>query len=291
MNRETFSLKLQRGGEIRRVQVTFSEDQPFDYDALVRYARDLFFEGVRAEGRILCFRYKDEQNDTITVRSTRELEEALRVALNGTNRVLKLRVLVEGDNEPEESIGCSFGSVDDWEKTISEGWSRIKKWKNQCKRQRGESDGNSDAKKDRRCKKFKKAKKCFLALFLIAIFAGCVAKGCCLVLFLGIVALAVKCGFKFCKKVSKGGRGIFNCKVECRPTRPLQQPKKEQPSPPLFHSGSSTAEDAPFQSKMNQLEEMGFRDRSKNIEVLINNGGDLLQSVKDLLEKGNKKHE
>jgi len=38
---------------------------------------------------------------------------------------------------------------------------------------------------------------------------------------------------------------------------------------------------------MKQLEEMGFLSQSKNIEVLIKNRGDVLKTVKDLLEKSN----
>jgi len=42
-----------------------------------------------------------------------------------------------------------------------------------------------------------------------------------------------------------------------------------------------------FQAKLKQLEEMGFNQRTKNIEALITNGGDILKAVKQLLEKIN----
>jgi len=40
---------------------------------------------------------------------------------------------------------------------------------------------------------------------------------------------------------------------------------------------------SPFETKLKQLEEMGFQNRNKNIELLIKHGGDLLETVKEIL--------
>jgi len=50
---------------------------------------------------------------------------------------------------------------------------------------------------------------------------------------------------------------------------------------------SRQQQQTPFQSKLKQLEDMGFISKTNNIEALINNNGDVLETVKELLEKKN----
>jgi hypothetical protein len=41
---------------------------------------------------------------------------------------------------------------------------------------------------------------------------------------------------------------------------------------------------SPFEAKLVQLEDMGFVDREKNIERLVRNSGDLVRTIRELLE-------
>jgi len=57
----------------------------------------------------------------------------------------------------------------------------------------------------------------------------------------------------------------------------VEAPKVEEPKvevPPI----------SPFEAKLRQLEEMGFINKQKNIELLVKHKGDMLQAVKFLLE-------
>ena len=41
---------------------------------------------------------------------------------------------------------------------------------------------------------------------------------------------------------------------------------------------------SPFEAKLKQLEEMGFVNRERNIETLVKRSGDLVKTIRDLLE-------
>jgi len=62
-------------------------------------------------------------------------------------------------------------------------------------------------------------------------------------------------------------------KVEEKKVEPVEV-KKEEPK----------IEQHPFESKLKQLDEMGFSDRVKNISLLVKHNGDMLAVVRDLLE-------
>jgi len=79
---------------------------------------------------------------------------------------------------------------------------------------------------------------------------------------------------------------------------PKEEPKEEiKPEPKLEESESKPEvvfqnpevpqpkqESSPFESKLAQLEEMGFDNRFRNIELLMKRKGDMILVVKDLLE-------
>jgi len=58
--------------------------------------------------------------------------------------------------------------------------------------------------------------------------------------------------------------------------QPIVQEKIETPK--------QERKESPFESKLKQLEEMGFFDRARNIEFLVKRKGDMIHVVKDLLE-------
>jgi len=58
--------------------------------------------------------------------------------------------------------------------------------------------------------------------------------------------------------------------------QPVAQEKIETPK--------QERKESPFESKLNQLEEMGFSNKTRNIEFLVKRKGDMIHVVKDLLE-------
>jgi len=71
-----------------------------------------------------------------------------------------------------------------------------------------------------------------------------------------------------------------------RPLTPLrvvkEEPKKEEPKKEEPQKEEPTA--SPFEAKLQQLEEMGFLNRQRNIELLVKWKGDVITAVMDLLE-------
>jgi len=51
-----------------------------------------------------------------------------------------------------------------------------------------------------------------------------------------------------------------------------------------IESPKQEKKESPFESKLKQLEEMGFSNRVRNIEFLVMRKGDMIHVVKDLLE-------
>jgi len=66
---------------------------------------------------------------------------------------------------------------------------------------------------------------------------------------------------------------------------PLPVPVEEAPTQPAEQQPVQEEKElSPFERKLQQLEEMGFANRSRNLEVLVKHRGDLVLSIKDLLE-------
>jgi hypothetical protein len=68
------------------------------------------------------------------------------------------------------------------------------------------------------------------------------------------------------------------------PSEP-QQEEQQQPEQRQEESTPSNIEATPFQLKLNQLQEMGFPNTRRNIELLVKHSGDLVLAIKDLLEE------
>jgi len=62
----------------------------------------------------------------------------------------------------------------------------------------------------------------------------------------------------------------------------VEVPKVNE-SPKVVEKKEESKVSSPFEMKLKQLEDMGFVDKIKNIEILVKNKGDMLQTVKDLL--------
>jgi len=70
-------------------------------------------------------------------------------------------------------------------------------------------------------------------------------------------------------------------KVEAPQVQKIETPKVE--SPKVEVKNEAPKQLTPLEAKLVQLEEMGFADKIQNINILIKNNGDMLNTVKDLL--------
>jgi len=67
-------------------------------------------------------------------------------------------------------------------------------------------------------------------------------------------------------------------------SEPQQEQVQDQPQQESS-AHNNNSEVSPFQLKLNQLQEMGFPNTSRNIELLVKHNGDLILTIKDLLEE------
>jgi len=78
-------------------------------------------------------------------------------------------------------------------------------------------------------------------------------------------------------------------KEEQIPVQPVEEPKAEElkVEPPKQEDTKPVVVEAkpihPFEEKLKQLEDMGFTETQKNIELLVKNNGDMIKTVMDLL--------
>lgn len=269
-------LKLQLHNDIRRIQV---EDN-LTYDALLAVAKATFGEKEIPEKPVL--KYRDNENDLITVTKNEELQEALRLSKENASPSKVLKIIVSSssdclffDND------CNFNF-----KALVE---KFEKKKNEFCRRRKEC---FEGRRGGGCSKFKK-----FAFFGLIAFLFC---RCCLFWLLPLFLIACivkKCvlkGWKGCGKSKKCG-----VKRACKEKIAEVVSKIEQQIPIIIPNEeivssdeeievaneSNNQKELPFQSKLTQLEEMGFLNRGRNIELLIQNAGDVLKTVKQLLDK------
>jgi len=253
-NNKMMILKLVKDGEISRISM---EKAP-DFKGLLELFKERF--GQIPEGYQL--RYVDDSKDTIRITDDRELDEAIRLSKEIWNSVLKIEIY-----NPKE---CPY------EKKME----KIKGHLN-CL-------NIPDFRNNLRNVHLPRGIGCKIALLIGAIM---ICKGCVFVLLLIMLGLFV--GKRIMRKCCKarGERREDRCtsffarSSNCECT----SPKEVKPKPQIIQPKEEIRRDdeLPFQFKMKQLEDMGFLSQSKNIEVLIQNRGDVLKAVKDLLEKSN----
>jgi len=276
-----FVVKLQYQSEIRRVAVV----DPIKYDRLKQLAHELFSTTSLPE--TFLFQYKDSEGDDVSVSSERELEEAIRIVQNNNPAILKLEIKSQQKNSDECCVQKFFENC--------------RERRNQCGQQSG------------RCC----SKKFFLIplIVLLLVFKPCL--GLILLAVGGICAVKRHFAFSTSDRINCDRRRRGSCRTQssngsqcpitsyCSSTVAPKSsdvntvPKSEEvlnkETANTYFEGKQEQEqeleqeyekvNSPFQSKLIQLEEMGFRDRTANIELLIKHGGNLLKSVKDLLEK------
>jgi len=87
---------------------------------------------------------------------------------------------------------------------------------------------------------------------------------------------------------------VEETKVEVAPTPSEVVTDNNTPLYPVLSNDDSNKNDvteeskpqepSPFEVKLKQLEDMGFSDKQRNVELMVKNNGDMLQVVRDLLE-------
>jgi len=236
-----------------------------DFKGLLELFKERF--GQIPEGYQL--RYVDDSKDTIRITDDRDLDEAIRLSKESWNSVLKIEIY----NPKECPYEKKMEKIKDHLNCLN-----IPNFRNNLRNAH-----------------FPRGVGCKIALLFGAIM---ICRGCVFVLLLIMFGLFV--GKRIMKKCCKA-RGerreercgsffarSFNC--ECTSPKEVKpSPKEVKPKPQIIQPKEEIRreDELPFQSKMKQLEDMGFLSQSKNIEVLIQNRGDVLKAVKDLLEKSN----
>jgi len=319
-----FVVKFQYQTEIRRAAL----NEVISFVQLTQLAKELYGESL-AQSSTLVFKYKDDEDDSITVSTDRELEEAFRLMRETRPAILKVEI------QAEEV--CSKGSCHargSW--VPRSGCGRTRDTANQHFLQVGHSaicDSCESKIFDTRykclvCPDYDLCENCtkkegvhddhpFLRITDPTFPLGC----------------AVRRGFwgrDPCKR-------NWGCVAETKPKEEQKVEEKEQALNSPVAKPSAPKQDEPtgkqeedrlypelnnvtisvspiveqntshsvptvdnkkeeivpeetkkeltaFESKLKQLGEMGFLDKNKNIELLIKNGGDILVTVKNLLD-------
>jgi len=285
-------LKLKFGKDIRRipsptVQSSGLEESKLTFQELSRLALECFKSEDTSE---FVFQYKDDEKDLITITNDLELEEGLRLARSvsrSSDSPVVFSVKVSRKGQTECPIKCGLDSA---VSCIHKAVEKFKEKRALCKK----NDTSGCCFRGGRCSPFKIALKLFGLFFLIKLFFFC---QCCF-FFIPLLAVA---GFGIKRFICS--RSSSSCPVSLCSRRQIPVPSPQHvnqnrnPNPEVVEVESKqeveedepqpNREELPFQLKLRQLEEMGFSSRSRNIEVLIRNGGDVLRAVKDLLDKHN----
>lgn len=246
-------IKLQFGNDVRRIRL--EENQEINFSDLLKLTKETFTEISSLDNFI--FKYRDIDNDIVTVTSDLELQEAFRVAKDAGVGSLRFEV---------QWNGCIF------EESLKKVKSFVDKKKALlCP---NSAPGECSLDSNNRCKK----------IFFAGLIGFLMCRGCCIFFLLPlffIYFIASKLVWrdfnKKAKRTCTKGRNISS--------EPIVEEIVRQSNVENDEVGSQQPQ--PFQVKLGQLEEMGFTNRSKNIESLIKNSGDVLKTVKELLEKNN----
>jgi len=301
---ESRSIKIIYQNEIRRVNLQENEST---FDGTKELAKNLF--GALKEP--FHFRYEDDERDVITISSNDDLIEALRVTkTSGIN--LKLVVAEIRKEEPQAQGIPPPPNFNGWNQNDIN--KHCAEWKRQFHCQRKGSFLLHAA---------PIAFKIISAIVLFKLLFCVLSGRCCILpLFLlgiGVLLFGKKlrrgffrrhCGFARGQGFFNGQCPLANWCQEPTNDRQQQQPenfqdaKKEREEEVVQRvneqqelkeeeeiiqeevkevSQASKREGSSFARNLKQLEDMGFLDRDRNIAVLVQNKGNVVDAVRDLL--------
>lgn len=267
-------IKLQNGSDIRRITV----QEHTTLQALNDLTKSEFQKvGLPSE---FVYQYQDPENDTITVSNDLELDEAFRLA-GESSAILKLTIQPIQKYDAQSSQ-CPLECLQnlDFQSICHKLREKKKQWKAAWR-----ANSKCGEKKNKKSKDERKDKKCLkkrgLHLILVGLVFLMFCKTCfCILPFIGLI-----CAFFFCKSIKKRWNKCCTRSISLVQPRNIDSSTNSNSNSISKDEVQTTELQLPFQEKLKQLEEMGFSNRAKNVEVLVKNGGDILKAVKDLLEK------
>jgi len=126
--------------------------------------------------------------------------------------------------------------------------------------------------------------------FAAILFFKCLFSGrCCILLpILALVAFFVVKHYGFGKRFGKCERRK-RCQLQQADIRrddeinQRDEPKEEQKGENSVNGEPIESANITFVQKLSQLQEMGFTNRQRNIEVLVKNNGNIIETVRDLV--------
>jgi len=285
-------LKLKFAKDIRRLPFGNEEsNSKLTFEDLRRITVESFNLND-SEKKEFVFQYRDDEEDFITITNDLELEEGIRFVTSKRSSedapiVFSLKISrrskeVQGEQCPFQ---VSFDSASSCCKKVFEKFQEKRKKCAAKRKERGSGKCGFG-----KCSPLKIGLKIFAFILLLKLIFFC---RCCF--FIPLLVLA-GWGLKrfLCNKQYKCKRNWSEtCHVPIAPQQVDQQVDQqvnqtiypEVESKQEIEVDDQTVPELPFQAKLRQLEEMGFNSRTRNIEILIRNGGDVLRSVKDLLDK------
>jgi len=255
---EPVAIKLVFEDEIRRI----SSQEGTTFDTVKNITKKLFPK----VNEPFQYKYSDEDGDVITISSEEEFQEALKVA-SKMNARLKLNLVEEEISSPPS---CAFIQ-------------KACEWK---------------LKKGLQCRDKKKKcglSKCVsfgLVAFAAILFFKCLFSGkCCILLpIFALVAFFAAKRFGFIGRSGKCERRR-RCQWQQadirRDDERNQQDEKiqkdEQKEDTSVNGEPIESTNITFVQKLSQLQDMGFTNRQRNIEVLVRNNGNIIETVRDLV--------
>jgi hypothetical protein len=248
-----YALKIKLGKVTRRVSLNADESS---FENLQETLKKLFTTELTTDA--YAIKYKDDENDLITINTDEELKEAF--TLHKEKKFIKLFVFVPPQSEEPECCFAKF--VQKARRCAQEnGW---------CNRS-GQQGGAPCSWRSKR--------PLLIGGLLFMLFCRCSFFAFFLI-FLGIAA---------CKIARKFRGHCGNNARACRWSLPSPAPSAPVSAPqPVVNNISNSASSSvnlsrsgntKFEQMLANLEEMGFNDRNANIRALVETRGDLTEAV------------
>jgi len=293
-------IKLQHANDIRRVTI----DKPVSFTELVELAKSLFRDTLPNP---FTLRYKDDEGDFITVASDRELGEAFR--LSQEQAILRITIVGE-EKKPAPSFAPSTAQpqnpkkaekspfeefVESWNPFIEAFEGQIKEFLPKLEELVDEivSSNPLQAKKEEPKVQVPKAEAVRSETPIVpsqkeAEIPKVEVPKVEPVKIEPTKVEPVKVEPAKVEPVKAEPVKIEPAKVEaCQKPEykvPVAVTKIEPTKPVTSLAEVPKQEVTPFEAKLAQLEEMGFTNRGRNVDLLVKRKGDMIRVVKDLLE-------
>eukprot|EP00029_Vermamoeba_vermiformis_P013383 TRINITY_DN829_c0_g1_i1.p1 TRINITY_DN829_c0_g1~~TRINITY_DN829_c0_g1_i1.p1 ORF type:complete len:263 (-),score=83.19 TRINITY_DN829_c0_g1_i1:64-852(-) len=253
-----YALKIKLGKVTRRVSLNADETS---FENLKQTLKRLFTTELTTDSFVV--KYKDDENDLITINTDEELKEAFNVQKD--KKLVRLLVIVPSA-QPEEPECCFGKFIQKARKCAQEnGW---------CNRS-GQQQGAP-------CH-WAKRRPLLIGAVLFMLFCKC-SFFAFFLLFVGIAAC------KIMRKVRGGQCGVYNARA-CRWACPAPSSAPVAAPQPAVNNTTSNTNSASsslnqsksgntkFEQMLASLEDMGFVDRNANIRALVETRGDLTEAV------------